>query len=471
MKKPKIQIKKNKPQNRRTASPGPQTEPVFDLTGGSADAFEVNVRNSEPLIKCSDDAGPQASWLRDMQSNLASVVVVMTMLCLLLTSADAADMIPFAAPGIAVSLLIAALEYLDRERVKLIASLAVAAALIAVLVIFRKYIGSGWAIIMNQLYDEAEMAQAYIYDRFHVGATGEDHPYRSMHFAVMWGSALLGLVTAAPPARYRRAISLTVGAFCMLAFAYYGLVPSWVCTAVLAAALILAVTRGSILSTLTVLLAAGLVFGAVTFIDPGENYGISRFDENFRDRFALSSSYLDGGDSSLDDLSSLEENMQNQQDSSSDSQESGVFEEHKTLIAVLLTVLILAAAATAVWMFIRRLRQRQQQNRAGIDSSDPREAIVAMFPYAVRWLQPAGIEPAGRPFESLIPVIRADVSGEYADQFAGMYELWKEAAYSDHEMTEERRLEMNSFLQDTIRMIREKSSLKTRLVNTVRYAL
>ena len=114
---------------------------------------------------------------------------------------------------------------------------------------------------------------------------------------------------------------------------------------------------------------------------------------------------------------------------------------------------------------------RQAENRAGLDASDPKKAITAMFPYAVKWLQPAGIEPMGKSFSSLIPVIRADVSDQYADRYENMYFLWEEAAYSNHEMTEEKRSEMDSFLKDTMEMIREKSDLRMRIINTVKYAL
>ena len=52
-----------------------------------------------------------------------------------------------------------------------------------------------------------------------------------------------------------------------------------------------------------------------------------------------------------------------------------------------------------------------------------------------------------------------------------MYELWKEAAYSDHEMSEENRAQMKTFLNDTISMIKERSDFRTRLAATLKYAL
>jgi hypothetical protein len=292
-----------------------------------------------------------------------------------------------------------------------------------------------------------------------------------MHFALIWGSSLLGLLTALPPARFRRPVALVLAAFTMLAFAYYGLIPSWICIAVLAAGLLFTLSRGSLLSTAAILLAGAIVFGAIILIDPGENYGISRVDENFRDRFALKSSYLEGNDPYYEDYTDMEEDLAREEAETTENQEPGFIDENRSMVIIVVVLIILAAIGAGVWLFMRNLRKRQAANRAGIDSKDPREAIVAMFPYAVRWLQPAGIEAAGKPFASLIPVISADISERYADKYSGMYDLWKEAAYSDHDMTEADRNEMDGFMKDTVNMVKEKSNFKAKLINTIKYAL
>ena len=163
--------------------------------------------------------------------------------------------------------------------------------------------------------------------------------------------------------------------------------------------------------------------------------------------------------------------VRDQQEQENQNNDGGFLAENKWIAAVIVAVLILAALGAAGWIFMKRLRKRQAENRAGIDSTDPREAIVAMFPYAIRWLQPAGIDVTGKHFASLTPMIRADVSEQYAERYTGMYELWKEAAYSDHEMTEDRRGEMKGFLSDTIKMITDKSDIGAKIRNTVKYAL
>lgn len=449
----------------------PSDAAVFALGSDDRDGFTVNVRNEEPILRRLDEEQAGKVWLKDLQINLAGAVILMVLFSLILTSAYIPEMIPFTIPAAVVFMLISTLESLGKERIQLITGAVIGVLLIAALIILRKYIGNGWALIMDQFYDTAEESQAYVYDRFNIGSTGDEHPYRSMHFALLWASALIGLITAMPSARIRRWVEMVVAAFTIIAFAYYGIIPSAVCIAVLAAALVFALARGHILSSLPVLLVVMIVFGAILLVDPGESYGISRADENFRDRFALRSSYLERGDDAVEDIEDLQDQMQNDKNRNNENGGADILAENKWMVVLGVILLILAVLGAIAWVFRQRLRKRQLANRAGIDSSDPRTAIVAMFPYAVRWLQPAGIEPAGKMFGELVPLIRADVSEVYADRYTGMYEMWKEAAYSDHEMDEERRLEMDSFMKDTISMVRRKGNFRTNLINTIKYAL
>ena len=451
-----------------------KTETVsFGIVENEEDAFEVNVRNAEPILKPLATSGSKHAWLRDLQPNLACGCLIMAMLCLILTAADEPFTTLFVLPGLIVYLLISTLGSRDEDnirRIRLYIAAALGVLLIVALVVLRKYIGNGLGLVMNQLYDNGEAAQAYVYDRFPVGSTGENDPTLCMWIATAWISMLIGLITALPPAGARRIIALAVAVYSMLLFAYYGLIPSWACIAAIAVGIIFTLSRGSLLSSLAVLAVVAVLFGAIMMIDPGESYGISRADEKFRDRFALKSAFLQ---SDIDPLDGLEGLDQDSADSDSqDGENEGSFAgEHKALVAIIVIVLILAAIGAAVWMMMKRIRQRRNEHRAGIDSSNPKEAITAMFPYAVRWLQPVGIDTAGKTFTSLVPLIRSDISGNYADRFSGMYELWKEAAYSDHEMSEENRAQMKTFLNDTISMIKERSDFRTRLAATLKYAL
>ena len=460
---------------------------VFDLTGSAAerpdrktsfalipeddDSFEVNVRNEEPIIRKIGKDRHEPFLKNDIQVNIAAAAAVTAILALFLSAAELSELIFFVVPGLLVFALIALFELIGKEKIKLVLAAAIMLALIAALFMFRGQITSGIALIMNQFYDEAELAQAYLYKRMNVGAAGDDDPYNCMHMATMWISAIFYLVAALPSASFKRAEVPGLAAIAMLMFAYYGLIPAWMFLALLAAALILALSRGSLLSTVIVLLVTMIAFGAVIMADPGENYGISRADENFRDRFALKSAYLQSGDAEVDNLDTLQQDIQNKQEQDREEDSSGFMSGHKGTFALLIAAAILAALAAAALLCIRWIRRRQAENRAGIDSDDPKEAITAMFPYSVKWLQLAGLEPQGKPFTALMPAIRADISENYGERFSGMYDLWQEAAYSDHEMTEEDRAEMDLFMNDTIDMMREESSLRSKVVNTFRYAL
>lgn len=52
-----------------------------------------------------------------------------------------------------------------------------------------------------------------------------------------------------------------------------------------------------------------------------------------------------------------------------------------------------------------------------------------------------------------------------------MYDIWKEAAYSDHDVTEESRVSMEAFVEDTVEAVNKKCKLGDKLRLTLRYAL
>ena len=77
----------------------------------------------------------------------------------------------------------------------------------------------------------------------------------------------------------------------------------------------------------------------------------------------------------------------------------------------------------------------------------------------------------GKAFEKLIPMVEHSISPEYADNFKGMYELWQEAAYSDHPMDEERRTSMQKFVDETKAHITSNFTFKDKIRAALKYAL
>ena len=441
----------------------------FGLYDPYPDSFEVMVRNDEQILKSAED-NAETGWKKDLVLNLSGACILMAAVSIFLTSAYNTYLVPYAAAGVILYLGITVSESLKPGKLRWIIAAVAGVILVVTMVIFHSRIGGGLALLSGYFYDTAEQAQAYIYARFHVPDDANSNPELCMRLAVIWASCLLGLITALPPLSFRRGMCAFLAGLVMMAFAYYGVIPSWVCIGVILVAGIAALSRGSLLSTLPLLLVAVIIFGAVVLIDPGENYAVSRANENIRDRFALLSSYLQppqDEDSDLSELQKQDQLVQEQQEKDA----AGSSFMMKMIRTLSVIFIILAAIGAAAWIFWRKLKKRIDSNRAGIDSDDPGEAITAMFPYCVRWLESYGIEAAGRPFSALTADLKEDMSREYAYKYEDMYALWQEAAYSDHEMTERQKREMSGFLQETVDLIKGDTDFAGKVRTMIKYAL
>ena len=426
-----------------------------------SDGFIAGVRSEEPVLSVNDSAAG-AAWKRDLVPAIAGGALLMAFMSLFCAATWSADVIPFFIPGAVLFAALTMLGSIKPGKPRWIASGVIAVLLIASMAAMLGTIGGGLADLINEFYDAAEEAQAYLYRRL----PGEGG---SAELGAVWLSCLTGLLASLPPARARRITFYAIAMIAMFAFAYYGLVPSWICIAALLASLLVAVGRGSILSTLPLLLAVMLVFGAVVLIDPGENYGISRMDENFRDRFAFNSLLIQGPDTGLDDYSSIEDTSSPDDVEGSDdySFENG-FGMYTGIIIAVLIVIALAAAAYMLW---KRIDKKRKANRAGIDSKDPREAVTAMFPYSVRWLRAGGTDIGASLFSELTPVVASEYSQDYANRYRDMYLLWRKAAYSDLGIEEADRSAMDGFVKDTAAMVKEKLTFTERIGALLKYAL
>jgi len=427
--------------------------------------FAASIRAAEPILKLRSTA--KAPGLKeDLLKNIAGTAMIAAVLSLFCMAQEAPDRIPFMMPGAVLFFGLTLAESLKPGKFRWIFIGVSAAALAAAFVLLRGEILGGLGMMMNSFYDFAEEAQAYIYDRFPVSDSASET------LAPIWISCLIGLVMALPSARFRRAPVTLLALAAMFAVAYYGMIPFWICIAVMLVALILLISRGSILSSLPLLLAALIVFGGIMLIDPGESYDISRMDETFRDRFAFRSSLIE---SPQPDIPDAEDIGDDEEDNGEREDNGGVFEgEYATYTAIGIAALVVLIAAAIAYLMSRRLKKRQAAVRAGIDSSDPKTAVTAMFPYSVRWLRAGGIESGSsreETFSALTPAVSKEFSGEYGSRFDSMYSLWKEAAYSDHAVSEESLHDMKSFMSDTIKLVKNKSTFGEKMKIKFRHAL
>ena len=443
-----------------------------DKTGESTEAgndFGAMIRSADPVLRLADE-GTKGRWKKDILLNLSFAALLMSVFALFCMSFYEPLFIAFAAPAAVVFMLLATLESVKPGKLKWIAAAVIAVILIVIFAVWHTKIIGGLAFLMNEFYEYCEDAQAYIYPRF---ARGDNASAGAARLGIAWLSAVAGLVTALPPKGARRTIAAVICIAVMTAFAYYGLLPSWACIIIMAVALLIATSGGRLVAIMPVVLTVLLVFGAMYFIDPGEIYGVSRADENMRDRLALRTAQLEGmfGDEFSDPAMQQDE----QQWDNPEEQTDPDTEEHKgkygKFVIIGIAVLILVLIAAAGFLIYRRIARKRKKIREGLDSRDPRIAVVAMFPYTVRWLIGGGVEAKNTAFTSLVPSIRENYSDNYAERYQDMYRLWSEAAYSDHDVSAKTLRDMDIFMQDTIKMVEKKASFTDKLRIRLKYAL
>ena len=486
LKKPELNIGKKKAEKSAAkASPAPSRAqaPVFGVPGTFEPApaaqsaafaaapddtgFGVNVRNEAAGIKPMDPKKEFSWYLRELPHEVATSLALMSVIAFLLAAAYLTTSIPFALVGSLVYLGLVIVGEKADVRFKYFGAAGAIALLVLSFFLMKSYVGGGIGYIMNMVYDASEAEQAYIYSKFGVGAA-EENPELCIKAGVIWASVLFGTIGALPEAGARRAIGLAAAAAAMIAFAYYGLVPQVLVVVLVIAAVLFVMSRGGLLSALPVLLASLLMFGAVMLISPGESIGISRADENIRDRLALRSAYLEND---VAPEMPTEVTDPDERDEPFETNNEDYDAPPKWVVPLVIAGLLVLAIAAAIFLLYKRYTKRRDEHRAGIDSEDIRTAIVSMFPYAVRWLGAADIEVEGKTFASLIEPLRGRVSDQYSNYFKSMYVLWREAAYSDHEMEEEKRTAMREFMEDTKGMVVRDMNLKDKLKTALKYAL
>ena len=384
----------------------------------------------------------------------------------LLVMAGEASLIPWLIPGTAA--FGAAAGFCDRvppdrTRRRGRTALILAAMLLAGGIVLHSSLIMGTEMILNHLYALGEEAQAYLYDRFEIPAEEEITSGRSKALAVLWMGLAAGGLTGIPPVRMRQWIlaGAVLGVFGCLA--YFGLVPMALPMGLLLLAGCIALSGGRLRAVLPLLAVLIVIFGVIMAVDPGENTQVSRADEQLRDRMALSTVRLEGMQAPQQ-----EESQDQQEDEGDSGGEDSQPEDiqkflHHNIKGILLLILLVACVLFIPAVLRDRLEKRRRKNRAGIDSEDPAEAIRAMFPYAVRWLQAEGMTVGNRTYVSLQPSVNRRFSELYGDRYGQMLQLWREAAYSSHPMDEEGRASMEEFLQETIRMVNGRAGWRDRM--------
>jgi hypothetical protein len=227
------------------------------------------------------------------------------------------------------------------------------------------------------------------------------------------------------------------------------------------AALTAVLAGGKLRAALPVVIAGVVVFSLILAISPGENKAVSKVDENLRDKLATSTVSIEGNESTESESGKAKQDKDENDDGGQALLGGG---KKNMKIWIVLGLILLTAMILFIPAVIHdRLEKRRKKNRKGIDSPDPKTAVCAMFPYAVRWLAAGGLETGNVPFAELAGGVREMTSADYAAQYDDMLVKWKEAAYSDYAFGEDDRSRMKEFMERTIADVREKMSFKDKL--------
>lgn len=390
-------------------------------------------------------------------SIFSSAMTLTAVFGLLLFMSGCGEQILFIIPGIIFFAVLCFMREITGFRIFMMIS---GVLLIGVLVLFavkQAQITAGMALAANRLYDIGEKAQAYVYERFCI-AVGAEEQEQCLRMAVIWCGCIVGIPAAVPTASVRRWICIGMAAAVMLCFAYFGLLPNKIFIALLLFSLLIAAGSGRIKTILPLLLMATLLFSAVIIIDPGENVAVSKADEQLRDRLAVETARFDGEQNKNSD--ERVQGKKNDNKSSLTKWIGGVMAKKKggRLFAVLALILLILLILFVPAVIHDKLEKKRHRNRIGIYDEDPATAVRAMFPYIAKWLKVYGIEFTNMPFSAFTVQVKDRISEQYAFEYDKMLSVWKEAAYSNHRITEEHRSEMFAFMNDTIELTKNKIS-------------
>ena len=296
-------------------------------------------------------------------------------------------------------------------------------------------IADGAMVLANRLFARSQKVQAYEYD--FLPAKGD-----SAWEAALWLALLMGWLCR----RWGRGVGLGLCALWAGAMAYFGVTPGiWTLAAALFCGLLTALPpKGRWLSGILVgALVLGLAAASLKFA-PEPIPAVSRLDEELRDALAFQTVSME---QTPVPTQVPEPEILPPEQVERERPDHGV--QGRLVNVLFLALAALTLAILFVPAVIRdRAAKRAEQNRTGLRSPDPAEAIRAMYLYAMRWRE---LDPAPEPVPEEI------------------YGIWQEAAFSPHPMEEGQREAVREYLEGAARSAWDKAGRRLRM--KIRYGL
>lgn len=300
--------------------------------------------------------------------------------------------------------------------------------LLVVMAITWKQCGNGGKIYMNRLFLQSAERQQYQYQMYEVNGAG-------LPIFISGISAVIATAAGWISTRNKTLCGIIFFVTVAAAGAYFGLTPSWIWTVLLVMIsgmmLFSAIDRSRILQFVAV---AGILFGLVFLLFPGENADLSEMDEHWRDQLA----YTTVADEQNPTISPPKEDPKPEPEETEEDPVMLRVEKSldmKTLLIIAVIVLILLLLFVPA-VIKDRVQRKREKKREGMYDEDRAVAIQAVFRVALQWIQASGIVIPKDSYSRLTPLLGRDVSESCAEEYTRILPIWQEAVFSDHTMTD-----------------------------------
>ncbi len=336
---------------------------------------------------------------------------------------------------------------------------------------------NGAALLFNRLFEASEAVNAYRYAHFSVsGADGSPALTMCLCAFALFGGAFCALVC--------RRRGAAVGLFLLLAFteAYFGVTPGlWRNLLLFAVLAELTLRKRSGLREHAALLAGfAAVALAVLLLAPRPSAVVEAYSERLRDELGLAALSLtreevpETEDASARHESRLHEEASDVPEDAARREFEKETENERELSLprrfdwLRAALLLLAVAALLLVPFLPfalldRAKRLAAERRGAFDDPDNAAAIRAMFAHTMDWLRANGLQTENRPFARCAEDAGALLhSEEYAARYAESAAIWREAAYSDHAMTDAQRDAVRALLRETETSLYARANRRTR---------
>ena len=356
------------------------------------------------------------------------------------------------------------------------------------IIIWRGIFLNGLKLLSNMLFEASEKYQLYEYDKFEIAESASDTIFALLILSVML-AALLSF------SLYRKNIFVITSVFLMFTGVqiYFGVFPPvlaniFLYTAFAAAVIYCSPARAFVSrhSCVTAIIALAVLSVIILIVRTGANPSLHSLSEFIRDQFdekverpvntAMRQYNESRGDTSTQEL--LRRNPVSRQRNDNNAAEYGIDYDYddsssqagtvrpRVLLPILLFFFIITAAPAA-WIILRL--RRESKRRKLFDSADYSAAIDAMFKYLMDCLISYGLKPKNDVYSKYTEQIKEFSQKEYADKYLNAVNIWQEALYSEHNMTEVQRAFMRSFMEDTMEMVNKNVGILTRFKLSLGY--